>query len=116
VSTVARVEVCIDCADPEALIPFWLAALGYIRDRDPRGIVDPAGEQPSVWFQRVPESKSVKNRLHLDLYLADQAAAEQRRDELVGLGATAVAEYVDFWLMADPAGNEFCLCWPLPPA
>lgn len=53
----------------------------------------------------------IKTRLHLDVYLAGEAAAEARRDELVSLGGTALARHHDFWLMADPAGNEFCLCW-----
>ncbi len=111
-STVLRVEVAIDCADPEQLVPFWLAALGYVRDpRDAREIVDPDGRGPSLWFQRVPEPKSVKNRLHLDVFLPDRATAERRRDDLVALGGTAIAGYPDFWLMTDPAGNEFCLCW-----
>jgi Glyoxalase-like domain len=113
VSTVARVEICIDCADPEALIPFWMATLGYVRDpRDACGLVDPDGVQPPLWFQRVPEPKTVKNRLHIDAYFADSAAAEQRRDDLVALGGIAVGRFEDFWLMNDPAGNECCLCWP----
>ena len=113
-SSVVRIEICIDCADPEDLIPFWMAALGYVRDRrDARGLVDPDGAGPPLWFQRVPEPKTVKNRLHIDAYFDDEAGAERRRDELVALGATAVGRFEDFWLMNDPAGNEFCLCWPI---
>ena len=48
-SSVVRIEVCIDCADPDELIPFWMAALGYVRDpRDARGLVDPDGVQPPL--------------------------------------------------------------------
>lgn len=113
---VLRVEVCIDCTNPEALLPFWLAALGYRPDPDePRQIVDPQGRRPTLWFQQVPEPKAVKNRVHLDVFLHDAAAAERRRDELVARGGTAVQRYPDFWLMADPEGNEFCLCWPAAP-
>lgn len=114
-SGVARVEVCIDCADAKALIAFWQVALGYVPDpTEPRALLDPAGKNPMVWFQQVPEPKTVKNRVHLDLYFDDQAAAEQRRDELIAVGGTAAQLRPDFWLMHDPEGNEFCLCWPLP--
>ena len=110
-----RIQVCIDCADDEALAAFWARALGY----EPHftggwhQVIDPRGAGPLVWFQPVPEPKSVKNRLHLDVWFDDQRAAVARRDELVGLGAVAVRSEVDFWLMHDPEGNEFCLCWPL---
>ncbi len=111
-SPVIRVEICIDCADPERLVPFWLAALDYEPDpADARQLRDPHGRNPSLWFQRVPEAKTVKNRVHLDPYFADRAAAATRRDELVALGGTASQEFDDFFLMADPEGNEFCLCW-----
>lgn len=114
-SPVHHVEICIDCGDKEALIPFWLQALGYVRDdSDPRGIVDPGGVQPTVWFQEVPEPKTVKDRIHLDLHFTDRASAEARRDDLVAAGGRAVAVFEDFWLMNDPEGNEFCLCWPFP--
>jgi 4a-hydroxytetrahydrobiopterin dehydratase len=114
---VVRVEVCIDCAEVERLAPFWMQALGYERDpSEPRALVDPDGVGPPLWFQHVPEPKSVKNRTHLDVYFADQPAAERRRDELVRIGGVAVAEHIDFWLMQDPEGNEFCLCWTIPAA
>ncbi len=110
------IEVGIDCADPGLLLPFWRRALGYEPDSsDARALSDPAGDGPTIWFQQVPEGKVVKNRLHLDVYLDDEPAALARRDELVEHGATAVRGFVDFWLMQDPEGNEFCLCWP-PPA
>jgi hypothetical protein len=90
-----------------------MRALGYERDpSDARGLIDSDGVQPPLWFQRVPEAKTVKNRVHLDVYFADQAEAERRRDELVAIGGVAVRREYDFWLMADPEGNEFCLCWP----
>jgi 4a-hydroxytetrahydrobiopterin dehydratase len=112
-SPVIRVEICIDCVDIDRVRPFWMAVLDYEPDpHDARGVVDPAGVRPSLWFQVVPEVKTVKNRVHLDPYFGDQDAAELRRDKLVALGGTAVARHHDFWLMRDPEGNEFCLCWP----
>jgi hypothetical protein len=75
-------------------------------------VIDPAGVGPVVWFQPVPKTKVVKNRLHLDLWFDTEGGATQRRDELVAVGATVVCREHDFWLMHDPDGNEFCLCWP----
>jgi len=111
------IEVCIDCADDERLWTFWAAVLDYEPVRRGgdgwRELHDPTGRGPVVWFQPVPEPKLTKNRLHLDVYFADEAAAVTRRDRLVELGGTAVSRHRDFWLMQDPEGNEFCLCWPL---
>jgi hypothetical protein len=105
-----RIQVCIDCTDDEALAEFWARALDYQRHfvGGWQHVIDPAGVGPVVWFQPVPETKVVKNRLHLDT----EGAAVLRRDDLVALGATTVRREVDFWLMNDPEGNEFCLCWP----
>jgi predicted enzyme related to lactoylglutathione lyase len=65
-----------------------------------------SGPRPRLFFQLVPESKVVKNRLHLDLS-ADDPAAEIAR--LTELGATVVAEHERWTVMADPDGNEFCV-------
>jgi hypothetical protein len=139
------IQVVIDCADPHRLALFWAAALGHILQPPPEGfdsweaflldagvpeerwnsssaVVDPAGRGPRIFFQRVPEGKTVKNRVHLDLNLSSgrSASLEQRRAEveaaatrLEGLGATrlyAVEEWGGFHVtMADPEGNEFCV-------
>ncbi|MHB8246374.1 MAG: VOC family protein [Acidimicrobiales bacterium] len=113
-----RIEIGIDCADPEELAPFWSAALGYelgelnsdgvYLDLIPRDV-----NQPIVYFQRVPEPKSVKNRVHLDLWSPDPLAEIAR---LVALGASLIGDPMEgpsdgWWqVMADPAGNEFCVC------
>ena len=140
-----RVQVAIDCADPAKLSEFWAFALGY-RVPDPPGdfatwpdflrsmgvpesefnsasaIEDPDGVGPRIYFQRVPEAKAGKNRLHLDVNagggratpeaerakLVDEAVAE-----LIGHGATLVEERArmgERWVvMQDPEGNEFCV-------
>ena len=108
-------EVVIDCADHGVVVDFWRDALGYER-RDVNGqyvaLVPPAKEpgRPPLLFQKVPEAKVAKNRVHLDF------RAEVRSDEvsrLVALGAAVIAERCmgDFcWtVLADPAGNEFCV-------
>lgn len=139
-------QVTFDAADPAALAQFWAEALGYEVQGPPEGyetwdafldalgvpadqrnsasaIVDPDGQGPRIYFQRVPEGKTVKNRLHLDLRAApgisDTAerlqALESESVRLTALGATAVALYEQSALdaghivMLDPEGNEFCL-------
>lgn len=140
-----KLQVTIDCANPASLAAFWAEALGYVVQPPPDGfksweaaltawgvpesefgkasaIVDPTGAGPRVFFQRVPEPKTAKNRVHLDVGVSDgpSAAAELRRvqirptvDRLVGLGATEVGETEEmggFWVvMRDPEGNEFCV-------
>ncbi len=116
-----------DSPHPASIASFWAAALdGYDvapyddaeRERlrglgiedvsdDPAVVVEPAdGRPPRLFFQLVPESKVVKNRVHLDL-AADDRAAEVAR--LTGLGARVLTVHEDWTTMADPDGNEFCV-------
>ena len=103
-----------DCADARTMVAFWSAALGFeLEDEDEKGsyLSDPTGRGWSLYFQIVPEAKSVKNRLHLDLRPPDSMAAEVER--MRALGATDhrfVEEGGSFWtVMLDPEGNEFCV-------
>jgi hypothetical protein len=104
----------IDCADPIRVAEFWCSALGYElveSDAEVAEIRDPSGASWPLLFQVVPEGKSVKNRLHLDIRASASMAAEVER--LEGLGATEqrfVEEGDSFWtIMLDPEGNEFCV-------
>ncbi|GAA1910318.1 VOC family protein [Nocardioides lentus] len=143
--SVRTVQVTFDCADPAALSAFWCAVLGYVVDPPPPGFDSwpaaleswgvpesewnsrsacgaPDGDGPRLFFQRVPEPKSAKNRVHLDVRAAPGLTGEARGDaleaeaaRLVALGATRVrrldatpTEEVCL-VMADPEGNEFCL-------
>ena len=110
-------NVTIDCDDVMAVALFWSAALG--RPLDPRssevfasiGGRDPDRVEPAWYFAKVPEPKSAKNRVHLDLFDPGPAAV----DELVRLGATVVGEHevpggTHRWtVLQDPEGNEFCV-------
>ncbi|WHU47778.1 VOC family protein [Gordonia sp. L191] len=139
-------QVTFDCADPAALSAFWaevlgyrlappppgfatwddaLSAMGIAEDRrnDASALVDPAGAGPRVFFQRVPEGKTVKNRVHLCVRAAPglsgeerMAALERRCAELIDAGARRLARHEPapplaggHLVMADPEGNEFCL-------
>jgi hypothetical protein len=117
-----------DAADPHALAAFWARALGYIAEPgydepDGASIVDPDGVGPAISFLQVPEGKTAKNRLHIDIRVAgeppwDRTEREQliraKASELVAAGAVAVREYsddgcLDHVVMLDPEGNEFCV-------
>lgn len=108
-------EIVIDCADHGAVVDFWREALGYRRvevNEQYVGLVpiERAPGQLGVLFQKVPEDKVVKNRVHLDFRAPDLAEEVTR---LVGLGATVLAERslgrLHWTVLADPAGNEFCV-------
>jgi hypothetical protein len=107
--------ICIDAADPVPVAEFWKAVLGFeVREEDDGGISlgPPGGGLPTVDILRVPESKTVKNRLHLDLR-ADGSTTEAELERLLALGAkpTDIGQgpEVDWVVLADPEGNEFCL-------
>jgi hypothetical protein len=100
-----------DAADALALARFWAAVLGTDVDEDStpeRAYVEAAGwGGPNMWFKRVPEEKTAKNRLHFDLRPLDTRAAEVER--LIGIGATVSQEFESHTVMRDPEGNEFCV-------
>jgi hypothetical protein len=108
-------ELIIDAEDPHALAAFWQQVLAYDeRDRgdDIVEIAGPPGTGPSLVFLRVPERKSLKNRLHIDVNATDRdQPAELER--LLSLGARRVdigqGDDVSWHVLADPEGNEFCL-------
>jgi glyoxalase superfamily protein len=138
-------QVTFDSADPAGHAAFWAEALRYVLEPPPSGfaswdaaldawgvppehrndrsaIVDPAGAGPRVFFQKVPEPKTAKNRVHLDLRAGAgltgddrMAALEAECARLIAAGASRVQRFeVDagssgFIVMHDPEGNEFCL-------
>ncbi|MEE1938184.1 VOC family protein [Streptomyces sp. TRM 70361] len=145
-------QLTVDCADPRRLVTFWCEALGYVPEPPPGGhttwreywqemgvpedelaggagetpesITDPAGRGPRMWFQKVPEPKTVKNRVHLDLKAGGGRGvplAERRRrveEKVAGLVAAGAAVLrtmdepgTDYYgvVLRDPEGNEFCV-------
>ena len=104
-------SVSFDAADALALARFWAAVFGSDVDEDStsgKAFVEAAGwGGPNIWFTRVPESKTAKNRMHFDLRAPGAVAAEVSR--LEKLGATVVRRYPGLAVMQDPEGNEFCV-------
>lgn len=133
-------QITFDAADPPALARFWALALDYVEQPPPPGyeswaefgsdhglperalddfgsVIDPDGIGPRLFFQRVPESKTAKNRVHIDINLTqgsgDRDAIEDHVGLLVEAGATRLGEFEElgaYWIvMQDPEGNEFCV-------
>jgi Glyoxalase-like domain len=104
-------SVTFDAADALTLARFWAAVLGSDVDEDStpdKAFVEAAGwGGPNLWFNRVPEPKAAKNRVHFDLRAPGPMAAEVAR--LERLGATVTGRHPDLTVMADPEGNEFCV-------
>jgi hypothetical protein len=147
-------QLTIDSQAPARLVQFWCLALGYQPAPPPEGfsswngwyrsvgvpedelapdgeeadrIIDPTGVGPKIWFQPVPEPKTVKNRLHLDLdigwaadgtrlpYAERRVRVRAKADELIEAGATELRSQEEpewdryYVVLADPEDNEFCL-------
>jgi hypothetical protein len=96
-------DLCLDAVDPPRLGRFWAAVLGLELADAGEGDVVLRGPSPqhTVWINAVPEPKTVKNRMHLDVHA-------RSLDELLALGATVVDEQPRWTVMADPEGGEFC--------
>jgi predicted enzyme related to lactoylglutathione lyase len=104
-------SVSFDAADALALATFWAAVFGSDVDEESttdKAFVEAAGwGGPNVWFNRVPERKAAKNRVHFDLRAPGPVSDEVAR--LAGLGATVLEQHGGTVVMADPEGNEFCV-------
>jgi hypothetical protein len=104
-------DLCLDAVDPARLGAFWAAASGrtWEADKD-EGLLTGPTPQHAIWVNRVPEARTVKHRVHLDIYA-------RTLEELERLGATAGEPFPKWTVMADPEGGEFCaFLRPDPPA
>jgi predicted enzyme related to lactoylglutathione lyase len=112
---VAEIGLVLDCADPQRLTEFWSKALAYTTLGGAGSyvlLVDQSGGRPKLLLQQVAETKTAKNRMHLDIETPD---VDGEVDRLCGLGATRIvrplAEHGSRWVvMHDPEGNGFCVC------
>ncbi|BCJ43565.1 hypothetical protein GCM10010168_41250 [Actinoplanes ianthinogenes] len=111
---VQMLEIAIDARDIAAIRPFWKAVLGYTHEPSADGptdpIVDPAGQGPAVWFQRMTEPRPQRNRVHFDLCVPHDEAPD-RIAAAVAAGGRLVSERraPAFWILADVEGNEICV-------
>ena len=89
--------------------PFWAAVLGY---RDVGGqLVDPLGRGPGVWFQQMDAPREQRNRIHFDIAVAHDEAQRRLEASLAAGGVLLSDEWAPaFWVLADPEGNEICIC------
>ncbi|MFI6576024.1 VOC family protein [Nocardiopsis sp. NPDC050513] len=110
--------ITVDCADPHTLATFWSHVLGHpLHPDDTPGASEalihrPQG--PPLLFLRVPEPKTTKNRLHLDLSPGPDSTRDQETQRLIDLGATLIDDQrtpdgTGWTVLADPEGNEFCI-------
>ena len=110
-------SITIDCPDPYSLAQWWCEVFGADPDPDdypgdPAAICSLGEGRPRLLFERVPEAKSVKNRVHIDLQ--PDVGRDEEVDRLVRLGAALVADHrrpdgSGWVVLADPEGNEFCV-------
>lgn len=109
-NAVAQLEIAIDALDIPAVTPFWEAVLGYKPDRN-GDIVDPYGRAPAFWFQQMDTRRPQRNRIHFDITVPHDVA-EQRIAAALAAGGTLVSDEraPAFWILADPEGNEACIC------
>ncbi|MGA2284443.1 MAG: VOC family protein [Candidatus Dormibacteria bacterium] len=108
--------IVVDCRDARRVAEFWsqVFQLPLQGSDDGDWWIELGGDSPDILFLEVPEKKTVKNRLHLDLR-PDQQDAEVRRLELLGARRVDIGQGDVTWVvMADPEGNEFCVLRPLP--
>jgi hypothetical protein len=144
VNMYTKIQVVFDAADPGKLAEFWAVALDYVFEPPPKGhenwedfarsiglpeeesgnlasVIDPVGEGPRLHFKRVPEGKTAKNRVHLDVRVAGrEVGGEERKqlvsekvEQLVQAGATLAwkndSDRSGSVVLRDPEGNEFCV-------
>jgi 4a-hydroxytetrahydrobiopterin dehydratase len=108
-------EIAIDVIDAAKVRPFWQAALGYVdqpgQSGPMAGLIDPLGQGPAFWFQQMDEPRPQRNRIHFDVSVPHDQA-HQRLQDAIAAGGTLVsdAEAPAFWVLADPEGNEVCVC------
>jgi 4a-hydroxytetrahydrobiopterin dehydratase len=105
------IELAIDALDIDSIRPFWRAVLGYEGDSD---VMDPDAILPLIWFQQMDEPRPQRNRIHLDVWVAPEEA-EARMARAIEAGGRLVSdsEAPAFWILADPEGNEACICTSL---
>jgi 4a-hydroxytetrahydrobiopterin dehydratase len=108
------IEIAIDALDIGLVRPFWKAITGYADEPGSElqgALIDPSGRGPEIWFQQMDAPRPQRNRIHLDIDVPHEAASA-RIDAAIAAGGRLVYddEAPAFWVLADPEGNEACIC------
>lgn len=111
-----NLEIAIDALDIASVRPFWKAVTGYVDEPGPSdlpegALIDPLRRGPAIWFQQMDEPRLQRNRIHLDVDVPPETA-RTRIDEAMAAGGRLVsdADAPAWWVLADPEGNEACIC------
>ncbi len=116
-TSLSILDIAIDALDIDLVRPFWVAALDYREGPPPEpngkveDLVDPLGLGPDMWFQQMDSARPQRNRVHLDLRVP-ASEAESRIAAAIAAGGRllSAAHAQAFWVLADPEGNELCIC------
>nr|MDP9168166.1 4a-hydroxytetrahydrobiopterin dehydratase [Actinomycetota bacterium] len=110
------IEIAIDALDIAGIRPFWKAVTGYVDEPGPAdlpdgALLDPLRRGPAIWFQQMDVARPQRNRIHLDVDVPPERA-QARIDSALAAGGTLVSDDAapSFWVLADPEGNEACVC------
>jgi 4a-hydroxytetrahydrobiopterin dehydratase len=107
-------EIAIDALDIGLVRPFWKAILGYADEPGselPAALIDPSGRGPAVWFQQMDAPRPQRNRIHIDVDVPAEGAAARIGAALAAGGRLLSDDAAPaYWVLADPEGNEACIC------
>ena len=111
---VQALEIAIDALDIRVVRPFWKAITGYADEPGSElqaALIDPSGRGPAIWFQQMDAPRPQRNRIHIDVDVPHEAATA-RIDAALAAGGTLLSDRAApaFWVLADPEGNEACIC------
>ncbi len=111
---VQALEIAIDALDIPLVRPFWKAITGYADEPGSElnaALVDPSGRGPEIWFQQMDAPRPQRNRIHIDVDVPHEAAGA-RIDAAIAAGGRLLSDDAApaFWVLADPEGNEACIC------
>jgi 4a-hydroxytetrahydrobiopterin dehydratase len=112
--TAQALEIAIDALDIGLVRPFWKAITGYADEPGSElqaALIDPSGRGPAIWFQQMDAPRPQRNRIHIDVDVPHEAA-RARIDSAIAAGGTLLSDRAApaFWVLADPEGNEACIC------
>jgi len=112
---VQSLELAIDAIDIPVIRPFWRAVMAYVDEPGRSGptdpLVDPVRQGPAIWFQQMDAPRAQRNRIHLDLTVSHDEAHARVASALAAGGTLVSDEHARaFWILADPEGNEVCVC------